>query len=165
MALVQNAQPQQRGAVTKADIEPGDDDPRRPHVAEEGFEPITFRAKGRNQRIVRVPANRFTTLNGEIQHVGGIAYEFAPTGDFVARSSNVANFLRSRPAFNLEFWEVGNEPHAAPDPSVVLDKVQTALMELDLDALEDLLAKETASHNRKIVVDQIKSAQRKIAAA
>jgi hypothetical protein len=45
----------------------------------------------------------------------------------------------------------------------VLEKVQQALVDMDLDALEELHAKESASHGRKIVLDQITSAQRKIA--
>ena len=159
------------GPRATQDVEPAENDPRR-NIPVEGdevdgqpFEPVTFRARGRNQRIVRVPATRWTTLNGEAQHAGGISYDFAPTGDFTALNSNVANFLRGRPMFNVEFWELGAEPHAAPDPSVVLDKVLQATMELDLDTLEELRAKEAASHGRKVVLDAITAAQRRIKAA
>jgi hypothetical protein len=156
----------------KQDVEPGQDDPRR-NIPEEGFEPVAFRAKGRRPdggggrlRVVRVPATRWTTLNGEAQHAGGISYDFAPgDGEFLALNSNVAEFLRTRPMFNVGFWEVGNEPHSAPDPARMLDKVQTALMSLDLDALDELWEQEVASHGRKIVLDQINGARRKIKAA
>jgi hypothetical protein len=152
------------GPRAQQDVEPGQDDPRR-NIVEEGFEPVTFRARGRALRIVRVPATRWTTLNGEAQHAGGISYDFAPTGDFTARNSNVADFLRKRPMFNVEFWEVGNEPHAAPDPSVVLDKILKATMELDQDALEEIAAKERGSHKRRLVLDAVNAAQRRIKAA
>jgi hypothetical protein len=153
------------GQRAKQDVEPAKDDPRRPDVAEEGFEPVIFRSKGKNQRVVRVPATRWTTLNGEAQHAGGIAYNFEPNGEFVAKSANVAEFLRRRPMFNVEFWEVGAEPHTPPDPSLMLDKILKATMELDLDTLEELRAAEAASHGRKVVLDQITAAQRRIKAA
>ena len=170
LASVQAAAPAAPRA--KQDVEPGADDPRR-NIPEEGFEPVAFRAKGRRPdggggrlRIVRVPATRWTTLNGEAQHAGGISYDFAPgDGEFLALNSNVAEFLRTRPMFNVGFWEVGNEPHSAPDPARMLDKVQTALMSLDLDALDELWEQEVASHGRKIVLDQINGARRKIKAA
>jgi hypothetical protein len=166
MALLEKqATAEPSGQRAKQDVEPAKDDPRRPDVAEEGFEPVVFRSKGKNQRIVRVPATRWTTLNGEAQHAGGIAYNFEPNGEFVAKSENVAEFLRRRPMFNVEFWEVGNEPHTPPDPSLMLDKILKATMELDLDTLEELRAAEAASHGRKIVLDQITAAQRRIKAA
>jgi hypothetical protein len=165
MALMEKGATVSAAPATKHDVEPAADDPRR-NVPEEGFEPVKFRSKGVNHRIVRVAATRWTTLNGEAQHAGGISYDFAPgRGEFVALNSDVAEFLRARPAFNREFWEVGAEPHAAPDPSIVLDKVQQALFDLDLDALAELKALEQASHRRKVVLDQINSAERRIAQA
>jgi hypothetical protein len=163
MALVQ--QGASSGPNAKQDVEPGKDDVRR-NIADPDFEPVTFRSKGAMLRVVRVPATRWTTLNGEAQHAGGISYDFGPgRGDFIALNADVADWLRTRPAFNLEFWEVGNEPHSAPDPSVILDKVLTALMELDLDKLDELLLLEQASHKRKVVLDQIQAAKRKVAGA
>jgi hypothetical protein len=164
-AGLSQAQSAPSGQRAKQDVEPAKDDPRRPDVAEEGFEPVIFRSKGKNQRVVRVPATRWTTLNGEAQHAGGIAYNFEPNGEFVAKSANVAEFLRRRPMFNVEFWEVGAEPHTPPDPSLMLDKILKATMELDLDTLEELRAAEAASHGRKVVLDQITAAQRRIKAA
>lgn len=133
---------------------------------EEGFEAVVFRSKGDAFRVVRVGRHRYAAANGETQETEGRAYQFRHSAmglsELVVRNSNVAEFLRGRPSFNREFWEVGAEPHAAPDPKVVLDQVIDATIELDDERLEELLEREMASHQRPVVLDSIRAARRKI---
>lgn len=133
---------------------------------EDGFEPVLFRSKGTAFRVVRVGRHRWTAPNGEAQISDGRDYEFVSgevgASELWVRNSNVANFLRGRPTFNREFWEVGAEPHAAPDPEVVMEKIMAATVDMDDAALEELQALETASHRRPIVLKAIKQARAQI---
>lgn len=133
---------------------------------EEGFEPVTFRSKGVEFRVVRVGRHKWTAPNGESQTTEGRDYQFAagPIGlsELVVRNSDVAAWLRARPSFNREFWEVGAEPFSAPDPEIILKQIQAALFEADDAALEELLTKELASHKRKVVLDAARHARRLI---
>jgi hypothetical protein len=135
----------------------------KPEDVEEGFEPVVFRSRGINFSIVRVPRHRWTATNGEAQVTDGVRYEFAHgRGDLVVRNAEVADYIRSRPSFNVEVWEVGKEPHAAPDPARELDRIMQAGFDLDLGALAEIEEKERASFNRKVIIDAIAAAKRQI---
>lgn len=133
------------------------------HEAEEDFEPVIFRAKAgvKSQlRMVRIARYRYD-VNGQERLSPGAAYQFSE-GELIAKSQDVADWVRSRPGFNVVFWEAGNEPHSAPDPGVMLDKVLDATLELDVEKLEELRGLEQGSHKRPLVLKRIDAALSKI---
>lgn len=129
-----------------------------PDEVEEGFTPVKFRSKG-ELRVVRVPRHRFTAANGEAQTSPGVAYDFGYDHSFVALSSDVADYIRARPAFNLEVWEVGKEPNRVPDPEAVFDRINQAIADVDDDTLIEIESEEMAGHKREVVLKQVKSAR------
>jgi hypothetical protein len=131
---------------------------------EPGFEWVTFKALGgvkSEHCVIRVGRHEWTAPNGLKETSEGILYQFI-RGEFVAKSRDVADFLRSRPSFGSLYWEEGSEPHAPPNPAKALDEVMDAVMELDEGALERLLEREQASHNRLVVVQAIKRGRARI---
>lgn len=135
------------------------------HEREEDFEPISFRVIGprwkqAEYRVLRVGRHEYTHM-GRTEHSPGVAYQFNH-GELEALSQDVADYLRSRPSFNILFCEAGNEPGAAPDPGVMLKLVLDAVLELDDAKLKDLMEREQASHKRKTVLDAILHGRRQI---
>lgn len=134
------------------------------HEREPDFEPVTFKAKAgvkSELRILRIGRHEWTTPHGEKQISPGVAYQFS-RGEFEALSSDVADFLRGKLSFNVEFWEDGKQPGQPESPIATLDKVLEAVIDLDDDRLAELEVIETATHNRPIVLQQIRAGRKKI---
>ena len=133
---------------------------------EDGFEPVVFRSKGTEFRVIRVGRHKWTAPNGEAQVTDGRDYQFVSQGigasELRVFNSNVAEFLRGRPSYNREFWEVGREPHAPPDPELVFDRIMEAVVDYDDARLEELAKLEQASHKRPVVLKAIRQARQKI---
>jgi hypothetical protein len=125
-------------------------------------EEVTFRAKGVNFRAVMVPRHRWVAPNGEAQVTDGKTLEFAPSGEFRTSDPAEIRYLRGLPTFNREFWEVGAEPHAAPSPRPMFDKIAEASVALDVDALAQLEVLERETLNRPFVLDAIRSARDRV---
>jgi hypothetical protein len=136
-----------------------------PAEDEAPVEEVTFRAKGVNFRAVMVPRQRWTAPNGEVQVTDGKTLEFAPSGEFRTSDAAEIRHLRNLPTFNREFWEVGNEPHAAPSPRPMFDKIAEASVALDVDALAQLEVIERETLNRVFVLDAIRSARDRVQGA
>jgi hypothetical protein len=135
------------------------------HEVQEDFVPVKFRAMGPKPekselRVLRVGRHEYTHM-GRTEHSPGVAYQFL-RGEFEALSQDVVDYLKSRPTFNVLFCEAGQEPGAAPDPGVMLEKVLNAVMELDDDALRELFDREQASHKRPVVLKAILHGRRQI---
>jgi hypothetical protein len=78
--------------------------------------PVTFVARGAMFKAIKKPRYRGVGPTGEQIFTTGVAADFAPTGMFSTRNREMAEWLRGRPGFNVDFWEQGAEPFSAPDP-------------------------------------------------
>lgn len=124
--------------------------------------PVVFISKGAAYRVVRKPRHRFQSPNGEQFFTTGLAADFAPHARFETDSQEWVDYLRGRPGFGFDFWELGNEPHTAPDPGVVLAQIMGAMLELDDSELAKIETEERASHKRKVVLDAVGVARNKV---
>lgn len=125
-------------------------------------EPVRFISKGAMFNAVRTARYRQVMPDGTQHFSTGISYNFAPYGRFETVDPDAVAWLRSRPGMNVEYWEETAPPFSAPDPGVILDKVLAASLSLDDEALRALEEDEMASHKRKVVLDTIKSARRRV---
>jgi hypothetical protein len=130
-----------------------------------------FRSKGHGFRAVMVARNRTTMPNGEVRVFGtdeypaGKTIEFAPAGEYVTDDPREIAYLKSLPTFNLEFWQVGAEPHAIPDPKPIMEKVAEATVTVDDETLARLEEEERATWKRKFVLDSIRAARERVQGA
>lgn len=129
---------------------------------QERVDPVTFISKGPNFVLVHKSRHRSTSSNGEVNVTQGVSYDFAPSGSFTTDNPRAIEYLRGRPSFNVEYWELGNEPGAAPAPDLVIDAIMAAALELDDDALAEIERNELAGHGREVVLTQIRSARRRV---
>lgn len=122
--------------------------------------PITFISKGANFKAIRIGRQRTTAPNGEVIVSTGVTYDFAPTGTYTAKTVEAVTFLRSRQSMNVEFWEVGKEPHAAPDTEKIMQQILDALGDYDDEALRQIEEIEQASHKREVVLKAVAHARK-----
>lgn len=125
-------------------------------------EPVVFIAKGAMFKAVRKSRQRMVMPNGEQAFTTGITYDFAPSGRYMTIDPSAVTWLEGRPGFGVEYWRQDKPPHAAPDAGLVLDKVLDLALALDDDGLRELLETEQASHKRKIVIDRINQARKRV---
>lgn len=125
-----------------------------------GEQPVTFISKGAYFKSNRLSRQRTTAPNGEVAVSKGVCYDFAPLGTYTAKTVEAVAWLRSRPMLNLEFWELGKEPHAAPNADKVMDKILEALGDFDDGALEAIELIEQASHKREGVLKAVAKARK-----
>lgn len=129
---------------------------------------VTFEARGvrdgrgSNFNVVRKARHRFVDASGEAVVTPGVHYDFAPTGHFVTDDLEVIEYLKRRPGFNLEFWELGEEPGGAPSAEPVLDRIMEARIEMDVEALDAIEHEERAGHGRPQVLQGVEAARRSI---
>jgi hypothetical protein len=86
-------------------------------------EPVVFRSRGAEFKCIVVPRRRFTGPTGEQYFTNGITLDFSPNGEYSTRNRRNVELLRRRPGMNREYWEVGKEPHSAPDPQLVIEAI------------------------------------------
>jgi hypothetical protein len=122
----------------------------------------TYISKGKNHRIVMKGRLRGSDARGQLIVTPGFHIPFEPDGRFETDDLVVQAFLERRPAFGVEFWELGNDPHAAPDPQPVIDTIMDAMVELDDDRLADIEATEAAGLRREVVLNTVRAARRKV---
>jgi hypothetical protein len=123
---------------------------------------IIFRSADRALNLVRRSRNRVTMANGEASISAGIHYTFQQSGregEFRTRSKSAADWIRSRPGFNVVYWEVGKEPFGAQSPEAVLRKIMDAVARLDIDALDSIEHEERAGSKRPVVLAAISGAK------
>jgi hypothetical protein len=122
----------------------------------------TYISKGTNHRIVMRGRLRGQSARGELIVTPGFHIPFEPDGRFETDDLVVQAFLERRPAFGVEFWELGSDPHAAPDPQPVIDTIMDAMVELDDDRLAGIEATEAAGLRREVVLNTVRAARRKV---
>jgi hypothetical protein len=125
-------------------------------------EPVLFRSRGKEFRLNVVPRRRFTGPTGEQYFTNGVSLDFSPDGVYSTRNRRNVEILRSRPGMNREYWEVGKEPHTAPDPQLVVEKIIDLTLQLDDEGLAQIEADERASHKRPAVLQAAAAARLKI---
>lgn len=124
--------------------------------------PITFRSKGVNFNVVRKSRTRLVHVDGTPEITPGVHYSFAPAGIFQTDDMAVVEYLRSRPTYNVEFWEVGNEPNRPKDPGPVLEAILKATAALDDAALAEIQKAEREGDNRDEILRAVTSARKTI---
>ena len=129
--------------------------------AQAQLEEVLFRSRGRNFRAVMQAAYAEPTNFG-IKQNKGRAIEFAPTGEYRTSDPEEIKHLRSLPTMNNEFWEVGKEPDALPDPEPVIERIMSAVVELDLATLDTIENEERAGYKREQVLSAVRSARRRV---
>jgi hypothetical protein len=122
----------------------------------------TYISKGKNHRIVMRGRLRGSDSRGQLIVTPGFHIPFEPDGRFETDDLVVQAFLERRPAFGVEFWELGSDPHAAPDPQPVIDTIMDAMVELDDDRLAGIEASEAAGLRREVVLNTVRAARRKV---
>jgi hypothetical protein len=125
-------------------------------------EPVFFRSRGKEFKMCVVPRRRFTGPDGAQFFTNGITLDFSPHGEYRTRNRRNVELLRGRPGMDREYWEVGKEPHTAPDPQLVIDSIMDATLALDDAALAEIEAQERASHKREAVLKAVASARLKV---
>lgn len=123
---------------------------------------VTFLSRGSNLRVVRKARIRYTDARGELVVTEGVHCPFEPDGRFETDDQDVVDYLRGRPGYNSEFWEMGHDPHAAPDPQPVLDSIMDAMLELDDARLAKIEEDEQAGSKREVVLNTVAAARRKV---
>lgn len=74
-------------------------------------------------------------------------------GKYYTADPEVVEWLRSRPGFNVEFWELGQEPGVIlPALGDLLDQITLATARNKPDRLREILAAERDTHNRDEVI-------------
>lgn len=124
--------------------------------------PRVFLARGRNLRIIKKARIRYSDARGEVVVTEGIHYPFEPDGRFETDDMAVVEYLESRPAFGVEFWEMGHDPHVAPNPQPVLDTIMDAMLEFDDERLARIEQEELDGLKREVVLSSVASARRKV---
>ena len=124
---------------------------------------VVFRSSDKHHNVIRRSRHRVTLPNGEVRISEGVHFNFEPAGEFRTRSRAVADYLRSRPGFNLVFWEVGAEPDRVPSPEGVLRRVMAAMRDLDVETLDSIEREERQGHKREIVLNSISGARELLA--
>lgn len=130
---------------------------------EEGFEPVTFRSRGRNFKVIRVSAHRNLVNDSWVPVTTGRYYDFAPNGDLKVLNSDVAAFLRSCPDFNQLFWELGNAPGADKELKPLLQKIARAAVSMDDETLAEIERQERRrTAPRSVVITTVLAAREMI---
>jgi hypothetical protein len=132
------------------------------HSGERTERPITFRSRGRNFNMVRKARHRYVDQGGETVVTAGVHYDFAPAGEFTTDDADVVDYIRQSPGFNVEVWEVGNEPDRVPSAEPELDRIMDARLALDVDTLDEIEHRERETWKRPIVLETIESARRSL---
>jgi hypothetical protein len=125
-------------------------------------EPVVFRSRGAEFKCIVVPRRRFTGPTGEQYFTNGVGMNFSPDGVYSTRNRRNVEALRRRPGMNREYWEVGKEPHSAPDPQLVVGRIFDLALALDDAGLEEIEMQERASHKREIVLKAVSAARLKV---
>lgn len=125
---------------------------------------VVFRSRGINYGIIFKPRRQMVTASGERMFSDGIRFDF-PKGEFRTKNKLVQEYIRSRPQFNADVWEVGNEPGRVPSPDLVLDRVAKAISELDDATLAEIETAERSTYKRPEVLTTIASGRRHIQSA
>lgn len=130
---------------------------------EEGFEPVTFRSRGRNFKVIRVSAHRNLVNDSWVPVTTGRYYDFAPNGDLKVLNSDVAEFLRACPDFNQLFWELGNAPGADKELKPLLQKIARAAVSMDDETLAEIERQERRrTAPRSVVITTVLAAREMI---
>lgn len=124
---------------------------------------VRFRSRGRNFRAVMVPTIKKMGDFGS-ETIRGRTIEFQD-GEYSTSDETEIAHLRGLPTLNQEFWELGNEPGAAPDSSEILAEAAQAALALDDRRLMELETQEVASFNRGDVVKAIRAMRGTVQAA
>lgn len=124
--------------------------------------PVKFESKGRGFYAIQKSRNRLTMPNGETFVTKGIIHDFRPDGRFETRDARVADYLRRRPYFNTQIYEVGKEPDRIPSPEVMLDRITAATLDLDDSVLGQIESEERAGFKREAVMLAVASARRQV---
>lgn len=127
-----------------------------------GGVPRVFIARGRNLRVIRKSRIRYTDARGQLVVTEGIHYPFEPDGRFETDDADVVEYLQSRPSFGSEFWEMGHDPAAAPDPQPVLDTIMSAAIDLDDAQLAEVERVELETLKRDVVLNSVRAARRRV---
>jgi hypothetical protein len=125
-------------------------------------EPVTFMSKGAEMKVIVVPRRRYTGPTGEQYFTNGITLDFGPNGQYTTRNRRNVEILRSRPGMNREYWELGKEPHAKPNPQLVIDAIFAAVLELDDEKLAEIERTEQQGHKREEVLRAVRSARERV---
>lgn len=123
---------------------------------------VTFLSRGSNLVVLKKGRIRYADARGQLAVTEGVQYDFAPDGRFETDDEEVIEYLEARPAFGVEFWEMGHDPHKAPTPAPVLDEIMDAVINLDDDRLAEIEQEEQEGLKREIVLSQVASARRKV---
>ena len=124
--------------------------------------PVTFLSRGRNLRVIKKARIRYSDARGEIVVTEGVHYPFEPDGRFETDDAEVVEYLKGRPSFGSEFWEMGADPHQAPSPQPVLDTIMDAMLDLDDARLAEIERVELEGLKRALVLDSVQAARRKV---
>lgn len=102
--------------------------------------PTTFISKATNFQIALEPEGR-PILNEHgvmVARTEGLRVRFQQ-GTHVARDPREADLMRKAKNFNIEFWEVGNEPGAVkPSTEDMLERIADAIARRNLKRLREL---------------------------
>lgn len=118
-----------------------------------------FYSRGVNFCVGLVPAQVHYDDHGQRVETGGVVADFAPNGRYETDDPEVAETLRSKESFNLDFHEFGNEPDAVrPALPDALKTLAEASVANDANAVETLIQQEEATHNRPEIVGPAETA-------
>jgi hypothetical protein len=111
-----------------------------------------FYSRGHGQRVtLKSPEVRYDERGNRIE-IGGTVAEF-DNGFWETDDSELADIMREREGFNLDFFEEGNEPGALkPSEPDALAAIIEATAAQDAEKVETVLAEEKATHNRPAVI-------------
>jgi len=124
--------------------------------------PKVFASRGRGCRIIYKPRRAMADSEGNSWISEGHAIDFAPNGEFRTDNPDVVRYIMARDAFNREYWDVEDPPGSVEAPDAALERLAGLLIDLNLEAINEMEVKERASLNRDIVMRQIKVAQRQV---